>query len=112
MEPIGSAARRLPTPAPSSGPAATKDSAPPPAADFSRDTFAANANAERAAPVRSRPPPDSAFDGHLVGPDGRTHRPGTPLDRVAPGDGPLIIQVNGINTDVAGQLQEMQRLQQ
>jgi len=39
-------------------------------------------------------------------------RPGTPLNDVSPGNGPLVIQVNGINTNLAGQRAEMARLQQ
>jgi hypothetical protein len=125
MESIGSAARRLsvPTPSPSTStspsarPDASAGQAPAPRLPaFAADTFTAAESrgpaAARAAAPAAAPPRDTAFDGHLLGPDGRTHAPGTPLDRVAPGNGPLIIQVNGINTDVAGQRQEIQALQQ
>src|SRR3954471_23622095 len=86
---------------------------PPPtlggaARSFNADSFLA----ARAAPVAARGRVDTQHDGRLVGPDGRTHAPGTPLDQVAPGNGPLVIQVNGINTNLAGQQAEMARLQQ
>jgi hypothetical protein len=68
--------------------------------------------AGRAAAVAAKGNTDTQHDGRLVGPDGRTHAPGTPLNQVAPGNGPLIIQVNGINTNLAGQQAEMASLQQ
>jgi hypothetical protein len=114
MDPIGSGARRVSTPAspPSSPPSgSTAERTPAPRAPaFSADTF--TPATARAAPAAAPAPSERAIDGHLVGPDGRTHRPGTPLDRVAPGEGPLTIQVNGINTNLAGQQQEMAALQQ
>jgi hypothetical protein len=82
-------------------------SPPAPPRRFDADAFVA-----RAAPVAAKGGSDTQHDGYLVGPDGRTHRPGTPLDQVSPGNGPVIIQVNGINTDLAGQRGEMARLQQ
>ncbi len=77
---------------------------------FNADSF--QPAVAKAAPVAARGRADTQHDGHLVGPDGRTHAPGTPLNQVAPGNGPLIIQVNGINTNLAGQQAEMARLQQ
>jgi hypothetical protein len=87
------------------------------AGPFNADSFVAakgggGAAVARAAPIAAQAPADTRHDGQLVGPDGRTHRPGTPLNDVAPGNGPLIIQVNGINTNLAGQQAEMASLQQ
>ena len=80
----------------------------PPPPPRSADSF----TAARAAPVAAKGRADTQHDGRLVGPDGRTHAPGTPLSQVAPGNGPVIIQVNGINTNLDGQQAEMGRLQQ
>ncbi len=61
--------------------------------------------------------PDKTFDGHLVGKDGTTYAPGTPLsdiDAVTPRNGVTndrtIVHVNGINTDVNGQLTSLQAI--
>lgn len=60
---------------------------------------------------------DKQFDGHLVGNDGTTYAPGTPLaeiNAVTPASGitndRTIIQVNGISTDVSGQLTSLQAI--
>src|SRR5688572_28510430 len=73
---------------------------------FTRDQF----EAARTAPAARRQP-DRAFDGHYVSPDGRTHRPGTPLDQAAPGQGPMTVYTNGIRTDVNGQARDLQAMQ-
>jgi len=80
----------------------------PAARGYNADSFMA----ARAAPVVAKSSTDTQHDGRLVGPDGRTYPAGTPLNQVAPGNGPAIIQVNGINTNLAGQQAEMARLQQ
>ncbi len=61
--------------------------------------------------------PDRMFDGHLVGTQGQTFPPGTPLSMipgVTPKDNPnpseTILYVNGIMTPVEGQLKEMQSI--
>ena len=102
-----------PTSARSSSPSAafsspTINRPPPPPLRYDADSF----TAARAAPVAAKSSTDTQHDGRLVGPDGRTYPPGTPLSQVAPGNGPAIIQVNGINTNLAGQQAEMARLQQ
>ncbi|WP_317987868.1 PE-PPE domain-containing protein [Hyalangium gracile] len=61
--------------------------------------------------------PDRQFDGKLVGADGQTFEPGTPLDQI-PGVTPwgnpnpteTVIYVNGISTDLAGQQAEMRHV--
>ena len=106
-------------------PAPTINRPPPPPSlgggsrsSFGADSFLSaksggGAAVARGAPVAAKGNDDTQHDGHLVGPDGRTHRPGTPLSTVAgQGNGPIIIQVNGINTNLAGQQAEMARLQQ
>jgi hypothetical protein len=86
---------------------------PPPALGSAARGYNADSfMAARAAPVAAKSSTDTQHDGRLVGPDGRTYPPGTPLNQVAPGNGPVIIQVNGINTNLAGQQAEMARLQQ
>ncbi|MDC0711827.1 hypothetical protein POL68_25380 [Stigmatella sp. ncwal1] len=61
--------------------------------------------------------PDRMFDGQLVGTQGQTFAPGTPLGQVpgvTPRDNPnpkeTILYVNGIMTPVEGQLREMQSI--
>ncbi len=65
----------------------------------------------------AEPVPDTEFDGHFVGANGQTYPPDTPLsevEAVTPANGVTnnrtIIEVNGINTDVAGQLAGMQEI--
>lgn len=60
---------------------------------------------------------DRRFDGHFVGNNGTTYAPDTPLseiDAVTPRNGVTndrtIVHVNGINTDVAGQLSSLQAI--
>ncbi len=60
---------------------------------------------------------DRVFDGHFVGKDGVTYSPETPLseiDAVTPRNGitndRTIVHVNGINTDVNGQLTSLQAI--
>lgn len=62
-------------------------------------------------------PPDSEFDGHLVGAGGQTFPPGTALSdvpAVTPRGGATndetLIYVNGIRTDVAAQTQSLQAI--
>ena len=63
------------------------------------------------------PPPDKQFDGRLVGANGRTFPPNTPLNQI-PGVTPsggvrnneTLIYVNGIQTDVAGQTHSLQAI--
>jgi hypothetical protein len=61
--------------------------------------------------------PDRMFDGQLVGTQGQTFPPDTPLNRipgVTPRDNPApketLLYVNGIMTPVEGQLREMQAI--
>jgi hypothetical protein len=60
----------------------------------------------------TRPPPDSAVDGHFITPDGRTHAPGTSLGDVVPGEGPLTVHVNGIQNDARTQGGDLEALRQ
>jgi hypothetical protein len=61
--------------------------------------------------------PDRMYDGHMVGAQGQTFAPGTPLSQI-PGVTPrgnanpsqTILYVNGIMTPVEGQLKEMQSI--
>jgi hypothetical protein len=59
----------------------------------------------------TRPPPDTAVDGHFITPDGRTHTPGTSLSDAVPGKGPLTVHVNGIQNDAQTQTGDLQALQ-
>jgi hypothetical protein len=61
--------------------------------------------------------PDRMYDGHMVGAQGQTFAPGTPLSMVPgvtpknnPNPSETILYVNGIMTPVEGQLQEMQSI--
>ena len=60
---------------------------------------------------------DRQFDGHFVGSNGQTYSPDTPLseiDAVMPANGitndRTVVQVNGINTDVASQAASLQAI--
>ena len=116
------AARPLSVPAsssssPSPADPRTKPGSTPRLVDLASDAFTTalkgpgTAGTSEVAAVARTPSGDAQYDGHLIGPDGTTHPPGTPLNQVAPGNGPVIIEVNGINTNVAGHRQEMAALQ-
>ena len=66
---------------------------------------------------RTEDVPDTAFDGHLVGADGQSFSPNTPLSdvpAVTPRNGvtnnETLIYVNGISTNVAGQANSLQAI--
>lgn len=80
-------------------------------------TAVARANVETSAFAETKKVKDTDFDGHLVGANGRTYPPDTPLsevDAVMPRNGVTndrtIVYVNGITTDVAGQSRSLQEI--
>ncbi|HEV2765127.1 MAG TPA: hypothetical protein VGV38_19245 [Pyrinomonadaceae bacterium] len=65
----------------------------------------------------SQTPPDTAFDGHYVGSNGRTYPPSTPLSQVAPVEprngrtsNETLVYVNGISTTKDGQFNSLQAI--
>ncbi|HEY0050732.1 MAG TPA: hypothetical protein VGB68_15670 [Pyrinomonadaceae bacterium] len=76
-----------------------------------------NAFSVRNRAVRQNPPPDTNFDGHFVGANGQTFSPDTALNdvpAVTPRGGvtnnETLIYVNGIRTNVQGQLNSLQAI--
>lgn len=76
-----------------------------------------NAFSVRNRAVRQNPPPDTNFDGHFVGANGQTFSPDTALSdvpAVTPRGGvtnnETLIYVNGIRTNVQGQMNSLQAI--